>query len=67
MFLLQIQHSGENKKMKETLLRLWSEDDGQDLVEYALAVALISVVAVTVMKTLGTSISSTFSEAVSAL
>jgi len=53
--------------MKETLLRLWSEDDGQDLVEYALAVALISVVAVTVMKTLGTSISSTFSEAVSAL
>jgi len=67
MFLLQIQHSGENTKMKETLLRLWSDDDGQDLVEYALAVALISVVAVTIMKSLGTDISTTFSQAASAL
>jgi len=53
--------------MKETLLRLWSDDDGQDLVEYALAVALISVVAVTIMKTLGSDISTTFSQAASAL
>jgi len=53
--------------MKETLLRLWSDDDAQDLVEYALAVALISVVAVAIMKTVGQDISSTFSEAASAM
>jgi len=53
--------------MRETLLRLWSDDDGQDLVEYALAVALISVVAVAIMQTVGTDISTTFSEAASAL
>lgn len=46
--------------MKETLLRLWSNDDGQDLVEYGLAIALISVVAIGAMTTVGTDIKNTF-------
>jgi len=53
--------------MTELLLRLWCDDGGQDLIEYALAVALISVVAVAIMQTVGQDISSTFSEAASAM
>jgi len=53
--------------MKETLLRLWSDDEGQDLVEYALLVALIGVALIAAMGALKTGISSAFSEAVSAM
>jgi pilus assembly protein Flp/PilA len=57
----------ERTKMKETLLRLWSDDDGQDLVEYALLVALISVALIGAMGLLKGGISTAFSEAISAL
>jgi pilus assembly protein Flp/PilA len=40
---------------------------GQGLVEYALIIVLISVVAITIMTTLGTSITSVFSKANSSL
>ena len=40
---------------------------GQGLVEYALIIVLISVVAVTILTTLGTSITSVFSKANSSL
>jgi pilus assembly protein Flp/PilA len=40
---------------------------GQGLVEYALIIVLISVVAVTILTTLGTSITSVFSRANSSL
>jgi len=53
--------------MKETLLRLWSDDEGQDLVEYALLCALISVALIASMTALKGGISTAFSEAVSAL
>jgi len=53
--------------MKETLLRLWSDDEGQDLVEYALLVGLIGVALIAAMGALKTGISSAFSEAVSAM
>ena len=66
MFLSQIQHSGEND-MKETLLRLWSDDEGQDLVEYALLCALISVALIAAMQALKGGVSTAFSEAVSGL
>ena len=67
MFLSQIQQTPERTKMKETLLRLWSDDEGQDLVEYALLVALIGVALIAAMGALKTGISSAFSEAVSAM
>ncbi len=53
--------------MMETLRRLWSDDEGQDLVEYALLVALVSIAAITILGTLGTQVSTAFSEAVSGL
>ena len=46
--------------MKGILKRLWKEDEGQDLTEYALLVVLIALAAITAMNTLATAISSTF-------
>jgi pilus assembly protein Flp/PilA len=46
-----------------TLLRLWKEEEGQDLVEYALLVVLISLTALAGMHALACAISDTFSSA----
>jgi pilus assembly protein Flp/PilA len=43
------------------LKKFWNEEDGQDLIEYALLAALIAVGAVTSMEALSGSINSTFS------
>jgi len=53
--------------MVETFRRLWSDDQGQDLVEYALLVFLLSVAAIAILTTLGTDIKNVFSEAASAM
>ena len=54
--------------MKDTMLKLYikmqnllSSDEGQDLVEYALVVALIALAATAGMKTLATDLNSAFS------
>jgi len=49
--------------MTELLKRLWQEEEGQDLTEYALLLVLISLVAVAAMKNLGSAISDAFSNA----
>ena len=49
--------------MKELLKRLWQEEEGQDLTEYALLLVLISLVAVTAMSSLGSGISDAFHNA----
>jgi len=45
------------------LRRLWEDENGQDLVEYALLVVLISLGAVASIRTLANSISDAFSNA----
>lgn len=45
------------------LARLWSEEDGQDLVEYGLLVFLIALAAIASMKGLASSISTVFKSA----
>ncbi|MDE3136078.1 MAG: Flp family type IVb pilin [Acidobacteriota bacterium] len=45
----------------KTLLRLWKEEQGQDLVEYALLVVLISLTALAGMHALASAISDTYS------
>jgi len=45
------------------LLRLWNEEQGQDLVEYALLLVLVSLGAVASMRSLATAISDAFSNA----
>jgi pilus assembly protein Flp/PilA len=49
--------------MKNVIMKLWKEDDGQDLVEYGLLVVLISLFAVVAMKGLANGISDAFSNA----
>lgn len=59
---------GEKQTMKDTMLKLYikaqnflSADEGQDLVEYALVVALIALAATAGMKTLASDLSNAFS------
>jgi pilus assembly protein Flp/PilA len=49
--------------MKNLFVRLWREEEGQDLTEYALLVVLLALAAVAGIKGLATAISSTFSNA----
>ncbi len=49
--------------MKNLMKRLWKEEEGQDLTEYALLMVLIALVAIASMKTLGTTVSNVFSNA----
>jgi pilus assembly protein Flp/PilA len=46
--------------MKLLLSRLWKEEEGQDLVEYALLVALVALAATAGMNALATAINTTF-------
>jgi len=45
------------------LKQLWSEEDGQDLTEYALLMTLVALAAVAGMKTLAGTINNVFSNA----
>jgi pilus assembly protein Flp/PilA len=49
--------------MKNILKRLWQEEEGQDLVEYALLLVLIALAAIGSMRTVASAISTVFSNA----
>lgn len=49
--------------MKNALRRLWQEEEGQDLTEYALLLVLIALVCISAMNTLASSIGNVFSNA----
>jgi pilus assembly protein Flp/PilA len=49
--------------MRQVLKRLWKEEDGQDLTEYALLLVLIALAAITAMNTLANAIISVFTNA----
>ena len=51
------------KEMKTILTRLWKEEEGQDLNEYALLVALIALGVAAVFPALANAIVLTFSDA----
>jgi pilus assembly protein Flp/PilA len=53
--------------MKNLLIRLWREQEGQDLTEYALLLVLIALAAITVMSNLGVAINTVFSTGASTL
>jgi pilus assembly protein Flp/PilA len=55
------------KNMKQLLKNLIAEESGQDLIEYALVAALVGLGAVTAMKSLGTTISTSFNSVGSTL
>jgi len=47
--------------MKNRMKRLWKEEEGQDLIEYALLVALVALAATAGMNTLASAINNAFS------
>ncbi len=49
--------------MKENLLRLWHEEEGQDLVEYGLLLLFIAMFSIAVVQGLGSVIENIFSNA----
>lgn len=51
----------------ELFMRLFKEEEGQGLVEYALIIALISIVAIVLMGNVGEKIKDIFQEIVTAL
>jgi pilus assembly protein Flp/PilA len=53
----------EENEMKSLLVRLWNEQEGQDLTEYALLLVLLSLAAIASLSTLATAINSVFSSA----
>ena len=53
--------------MSQLLLRLWKEEEGQDLTEYALLLVLLSLAAIASLGTLATAINSVFAAAASNL
>lgn len=53
--------------MTELLKRLWQEEEGQDLTEYALLLVLIALAAITAMNGLAGAIEKVFNNAASNL
>ncbi len=53
--------------MQEVIRNMWRDDEGQDLVEYALIAGLVSVICWTVIQTAGTSISKVWDTVSSAM
>jgi pilus assembly protein Flp/PilA len=49
--------------MKNILMKLWREEEGQDLTEYALLLILLALGAITALNTLGKAINNIFSNA----
>jgi pilus assembly protein Flp/PilA len=53
--------------MKKLMIRLWKEEEGQDLTEYALLLVLLSLAAIGTLGTLASAINSVFQAAASNL
>ena len=53
--------------MNNLFLRLWKEEDGQDLTEYALVLVLIGLSAITCMQKLAKEVNTVFSNASASL
>jgi len=49
--------------MKNLLMRLWKEEEGQDLTEYALLLVLVALAAIGSLSTLASAINNVFSQA----
>jgi Flp pilus assembly pilin Flp len=51
--------------MKHSLMRLWKEEEGQDLIEYVLLVALIALLVAASFPALASTLSTQFTKATS--
>ena len=53
--------------MKELLQNMWSNDEGQDIAEYAVMLAVILVIVVGTIRLIGTQANNVFSQTASAI
>ncbi len=53
--------------MSKFLQAIWTNDDGQDVAEYAIMLAVIALVVITTVELIGTSANSIFSQIASTL
>ena len=53
--------------MTELLRKIWQDDEGQDIAEYAVMLAVILVIVVGTIKLVGTQANTVFSETASSL
>ncbi len=53
--------------MKELLRNLWSNDEGQDIAEYAVMLAVILVIVVGTIRLIGSNANTVFSQTASAI
>jgi pilus assembly protein Flp/PilA len=53
--------------VKNHIRNFWTDTQGQDLVEYALVAALVSIAAIATLPTMGTVVSNVFSKVTSTL
>ena len=53
--------------MNEILRRLWTDDEGQDIAEYAVMLAVILVIVVGTIRLIGTSANNVFSNVASSI
>jgi len=53
--------------MTERIIRLWSEDQGQDIAEYAVMLAVILVLVVGTIRLIGSNANNVFSTAASSI
>jgi Flp pilus assembly pilin Flp len=51
--------------MKDLVARLWSEENGQDLTEYALLLALLALGAIATVRSLATTVNNVFQNSAS--
>jgi Flp pilus assembly pilin Flp len=59
--------SGEGFRVKEIFCRQWREDEGQDIAEYAVMLAVILVIVVGTIRLIGSSANNVFSSVASAI
>jgi Flp pilus assembly pilin Flp len=57
----------EGFRVKQILYRLWWEDEGQDIAEYAVMLAVILVIVVGTIRLIGSSANNVFSSVASAI
>ena len=67
MSVYQLDFSGETSRVKQILYRLWWEDEGQDIAEYAVMLAVILVIVVGTIRLIGSNANNVFSSVASAI
>jgi len=64
-FIIKLMRGGE--VMREVFSRLWSEDRGQDIAEYAVMLAVILVIVVGTIRLIGSNANTVFSNTASSI